>query len=92
MFSGDPDIHRDIDVTLNLNNMRLKTERKRIYDVLLTRLKAKGGTREHWPPTMILQELEAWRQRDSEGRLPEYCQVAIYILDKKLPHGRADLR
>lgn len=85
MRSGDPEIQHDINVTLNLNNQRIKRERQRIYDVLMTQLKAKGGDKDHWPPEMIREVLEAWKRRNGEGQLPEYCQVAIYFLEWKLP-------
>ena len=30
------------------------------------------------------QWIERWKQRDREGKLREYCQVAIYVLEMKL--------
>ena len=32
----------------------------------------------------ILKLLDRWQRRDAVGRLPEYCDVAVYYLRKKL--------
>ncbi|MBK9261851.1 MAG: TIGR02646 family protein [Polyangiaceae bacterium] len=82
--SMDPAIHADLDETLNLNNEYLKRRRRAILDALRTRLEkcVPGGG--HWPPEVFEQELKKWEQRDKQGMFREYCQVAIYWLEKQL--------
>jgi len=87
--SHDAEIHQDLDQTLKLNQGPLKAARKRILDVLLARLAQLGGKHTYWPRALLERELEAWRARDGERRLRELCQVAVYLLEKKL-HDRND--
>lgn len=80
--SDDPRIHEDLHVTLNLNNERLRRARQKILDTLLHKLAVEK--RGFWSPELIAGELSSWRRRDEEGRYREYCQVAIYWLEKRL--------
>lgn len=84
IFSTDPEIHRDLDVTLNLNNERIKPKRKAILDSLLHRLGKEAPG--YWPREMLERELDTWKMLDASGMYREYCQVAIYFLEKKLKH------
>ena len=82
IFSTDPEIQKDLDVTLNLNNERIKPARQKILDSLLHRLgKESPG---YWTPSMLESELSAWKKLDASGMYRAYCQVAIYFLEKKL--------
>jgi hypothetical protein len=61
--------------------------RKGVLQSAVSRLKkAEGG---YWPRAMIERELEEWRRRDKAGKLRELCQVAIYVLEKKLQKRKA---
>lgn len=82
MFSPDPEIDRDIQVVLNLNNIRLKRARQRVLDILVHRLGAEEV--DYWPRRMLEDELESWRARDDDGMYLEYCQIAVYFLEKLL--------
>lgn len=82
IFSPDPEIDRDLCATLKLNNDRLVRARKRVLDSMLHRLETAEG--EFWPRDMLERELALWRQRDDEGTFPEFCQIAIHYLEKKL--------
>jgi uncharacterized protein (TIGR02646 family) len=79
--TDDPEIHENIDQTLRLNHGPLKKARKRVIDALLTHLQREGGKADYWPLALLERELAAWRSRDGERKLQEYCQVAIYILE-----------
>lgn len=79
--SDDPEIHKDLDQTLKLNNVQLKNARKSIYDAAISRLtKTQRG---YWSRADLQAALEKWKQREA-GMLHEFCQVAIYVLEKKL--------
>lgn len=81
--SNDPEIDRDLDKTLNLNHFALKLYRKGTLDALMARLTKLHG-RGYWQEHELQEELKAWRKRDKNGMLKEYCQVGIYWLEKKL--------
>ena len=88
--SDDQELQKDLDETLKLNYLPLKTARKQILDVMLSRLERQGGKGAPWPRALYEPRgSPRWKQRDAEQKLPEYCQVAIYYLQKKLPAGRA---
>ena len=42
----------------------------------------------YWSRKDLEEELEKWKQRDA-GKLREFCQVAIYVLEKKLRKRKA---
>jgi uncharacterized protein (TIGR02646 family) len=81
--SDDPVIRKDLDGTLNLNTDQLKSNRKSVADAVilyLSKKKSKGD----WPSGLIERELARWKSRNSDGKYEEYCQVAVYYLEKKL--------
>lgn len=82
--SADPEIHKDLDLTLNLNNEGLKPKRAQTYDLLIRRLQHERGGNDYWPRDLLEREIEAWKRRDKAGMYREYCQVAIYFLEKWL--------
>lgn len=81
ILSDDPQIHGDIDRTLNLNQSTLKKARKAVLDSALSQLtKAQPG---YWSRADLIAWIAWWKQRDG-GKLRELCQVAIYVLEKQL--------
>lgn len=75
--SDDPQINKDINYTLNLNQSRLKENRKAVLDGLKVFM-------DQSPPTgKIRKKLQEWNG-DNDTELKEYCQVAVYYLRKKL--------
>lgn len=82
MCSIDSEINQDINATLNLNNDRLKPKRGQVLDILKHRLEAEQ--KGYWPSDLLERELKAWERLDKAGMYREYCQVAIYFLEKKL--------
>ena len=82
-MSDDEDIQRDLDETLNLNTETLvKNRREVLYGLTRDLLgKRKNGT---WPEGLLEKERLKWTSLDGAGMYLEYCQVAVYYLDKKL--------
>jgi uncharacterized protein (TIGR02646 family) len=85
--SDDPEIHKDLDQTLKLNHPWMKAARRGILDSAISRLtKVQGG---YWSRGDLEAELEKWKRRDEAGELREFCQVAVYRLQKKLGERKA---
>lgn len=79
--SDDPVFNDQLENVLNLNWVRLKENRKGVWDAVTNILSRTTGacTRPQ------LQELVTrWSKPDSDGMMKEYCDVAIYYLTKKL--------
>jgi uncharacterized protein (TIGR02646 family) len=83
VMSDDPAVHKDLVTTLNLNTEQLRGNRKRVVDVVVKylSLKQKTGT---WSPGLVERELLRWKSLNGDGKYEEYCQVAVYYLEKKL--------
>ena len=81
VISVDPVFNQDIENILNLNFSRLRDNRKIILDTVAKVLNEKAGTRtRHEIQRLIVK----WSSPDHEGKLPEYCDVALYYLNRKL--------
>ena len=86
--SGDSGFDFHLNNVLNLNYSRLVDNRRAVWDAveqqLSNRLSKKPGTR---TPAEKVAEIEKllgrWSEKDGDGRLQEYCAVAIYFLRKK---------
>ena len=81
--SDVPQIDTDLNETLNLNLGWLKINRAAVMRAVIEGLKRKQpkGT---WTRPLIEKEIARWRTLKN-GKYREYCQVAIYILEKRLP-------
>ena len=79
--SIDPTFNYQIDTVLNLNFSRLTDNRKAILDAIIDVLHNKQGKRTRAEISSIIRK---WQARNEEGKLMEYCGVAIYYLEKKL--------
>jgi len=66
---------------LNLNYSRLKNNRKSVWSSVTKTLTGIPGKATR---AQIEALLLKWQQKNSEGKLPEYCGVAQYYLEKKL--------
>lgn len=82
IYSNDEEIQADLHEKLNLNLDALQKARKAVFDSALSRMLR--GERGYWSRERVAEEIQRWQRRDGEGKLPEYCQVAIYVLEKKL--------
>lgn len=87
-YAGDGTIRSDnaqfdteIDSILNLNWTQLRRNRKSVFDAVIQALSHKPGPR---TPGQVQSLIGRWTRRDADGRLPAYCDVAIYCLTKKL--------
>lgn len=81
--SDDITVNEDINDILNLNQQTLKDNRKIIYDRLKERFRQvqKKGK---FNMTYLTQELSHWSSFDSNGHLPEYCMVAVYLINRQI--------
>jgi uncharacterized protein (TIGR02646 family) len=81
--ADEPTIRADLEETLNLNLGWLKTNRKKVVDAVIERLKKKRnqGT---WARGELERELELWSRPNEHGKYQEYCQVAVHYIRKKL--------
>ncbi|NTU45842.1 MAG: TIGR02646 family protein [Chlorobiaceae bacterium] len=79
--SEDTLFDRQLNGILNLNYSRLMENRKAVWSSVTKTLSAIPGkvSRAHIEGLLL-----KWPQKNSEGKLPEYCGVAQYYLQKKL--------
>lgn len=81
--SEDSEFDRQLGDVLNLkkdNNPLLAKNRKAVWDAVHHRLNQVPGSR---TPAELQKLLAQWNKPDSEGRLREYCAVAVYYLRKR---------
>jgi uncharacterized protein (TIGR02646 family) len=79
--SADPVFNEQINTVLNLNFSRLTDNRKAIQDAITQALNNSSGTRTR---AEISDKIKKWQTLDQDGKLKEFCDVAIYYLEKKL--------
>ncbi|WP_204152869.1 retron system putative HNH endonuclease [Leptolyngbya sp. CCY15150] len=77
--SEDPDFYREIIEVLNLNEGILIKNRKAVLDVFLKEVLSANLS-----SAKLEKELKKWRGDGSSSDLPEFCQVIIYYLDRKI--------
>lgn len=71
----------ELNRVLNLNYSRLVENRKAVVDAVMSKLGNRPGIRSQ---REIRQLRDKWMKSNPDGKLPEYCGVAIYFLDKRL--------
>jgi uncharacterized protein (TIGR02646 family) len=89
VYSDDQDFNQQLgglgaqarETVLNLNNFRLKENRKAVVDGMNLWFASKAGGR---TKGQIQKQLESWMTPDQDGMLKEYCGVAVYFLCKRL--------
>lgn len=84
IYSDDPDIDHDLNVTLNLNCQKqyLKEDRKAVLDTLKNHLHKKGNlSRADWEKI-----LKMYNSVNDQGQMKEYAGIAIWYINKKLKH------
>ena len=82
VFSNDPAIDRDLNVTLNLNDTSLVNARKTRLEAVLKELAiAHKGS---WTGDMLLRVRNRWRPPTSAGPLQEFCEVIAQELDRRI--------
>ncbi len=79
--SSNQEFDRELNEILNLNFARLKRNRKSVMEGVHEILRRKAGvvTTSH-----LKRLIRVWQEKDRDGKLKEYCGVAIYYVTKKL--------
>ncbi|MCT4620168.1 MAG: TIGR02646 family protein [Marinisporobacter sp.] len=85
IYSDDPEINKDLDVTLNLNceQVLLKTNRKRALEALkkyLLSLRSKGT----WKKEFLRRIKKKYESPNEIGKLEPYSGIILYYLNKKI--------
>ncbi len=87
-YSGDGTLRSDdvafdneINDVLNLNHSRLRRNRREVVKAVCEGLSRDSSTR---AKGQIQRLLAGWKTRSADGQLPEYCDVAVYYLQKRL--------
>ena len=79
IFSDDPQWDSDLNAVLNLNAKRLCNNRKAVWEGIHGWLAHDHGRRTR---SQIEAKLASMYSRDQQERLPEYCGVMVYVLQK----------
>ena len=69
----------EMDSVLNLNQSLLKLNRKAVWAKIIEILGKKD-----WKKADIEKVLKTYTSRDKDGKLKEYCGIAIYLITKRL--------
>ena len=76
--SEDKDTKDDLNDILNLNAKILKENRKEKFDEIMQKLKLKNFNKNY------IQKTSKFFQTKTEGQYPEFCEMIVYYLEKKL--------
>lgn len=75
---------KDVNITLNLNDTRIKRNRKEVLNGAINGLnllhKNKGVA---WSKTNIDKIIENYSRLNKDGKYREYCQIVVFYLQKK---------
>ena len=85
IYSDDPDIQRDLDVTLNLNSKghRLSQNRKEKLDAVIFEFKRKIP-KGQWPKTKMKKFIYDYSMKDDEGQKKEYVGIVEWYFNRKI--------
>ena len=81
--SDDNEFNTQLEKTLNLNNEYMKFSRKAVYTSVCQALEKSSHGKE-LTKTQCNNILNNWKRCNGQGKLPEYCGVAIYVIEKRL--------
>ncbi len=81
--SGDVTIDRELNEVLNLNIETLTKNRQAVVDAVIKGLGTKYPDKT-WTVEILTKEIAKYTQLNQDSQYREYCQVAIYYLNKKL--------
>lgn len=79
--SENDDFNEQLNDVLNLNLAMLKNNRKTVIDEIIKQLDKQKGT---VSPNFIQMLLSKYTQKSADGKLPLYCGIVRYYLEKKL--------
>lgn len=80
IMSGDSEFDHQLNTVLNLNYSRLVENRKAVWSAVTRRLSEFKGSASRAQVEELIAE---WKAKDQDGCLKEYCDVALYYLNKK---------
>lgn len=78
--SAETAFAQELDQVLNLNWSRLLENRKAVFDAVKQLLNSKPNAR---TKAEVVRYITRWQELEN-GKLKEYCAVAVYFLQKKL--------
>ena len=81
IYSGDSTFNDEINRILNLNQKRLKKNRRNVFDTVVRELSRESGPRTR---SKVQKLVSRWSRKNAQGHLQEYFEVALYLLKKKL--------
>ncbi len=79
--SDDPQFDEEIKDVLNLNWYRLRQNRKAVVEAVIQALSKHSGARTR---REIQRLIDRWNSPGAEGCFREYCDVAVYYLNRRL--------
>jgi uncharacterized protein (TIGR02646 family) len=77
-----PEVHRDLTEVLNLNLPWLREGRKNVVRAVVEGMSRRYSL--EWKKITLEREIQRWRERDRAGDFREYCQIAVFWLEKRL--------
>ncbi len=86
LYSDDPRIQRDIDLTLNLNCEKLRTRRAAAAQGAFEGLNRKR----HWGLSELRDARRRWADRDRDGMLKPFSPFAVARIDRRIAQKEAD--
>lgn len=78
--SDNPVFNSELNEVLNLNEGRLRNNRKAVLDAFHTTLRKWGSLQRHTLENLLAD----WNGNSGNGDLREYCQIVVYWLRKRL--------
>jgi len=81
ILSRDAKFNQDLNERLNLNIAKLKNNRRAVSDGVFDALGKTEGT---CGIAEIDKFLQRWQTADGDGKLKEYCDVAVFFLEKRM--------
>ncbi len=87
IITKNTDFDNDIKKTLNLNEQRLKNQRKEVYDLIEGKVRkaySKPNFTRAEKNLFLQQEIEIWERKATDGKFQPFCMVAICYLKSKL--------
>ncbi len=77
------EVEYDLNTNLNLNNDKLKENRKIAFDLAWEQFKKVHKNKANWTKQTFQAEIDKLKQTNAEGKYMAYCQCLIYLFEKK---------
>lgn len=82
-IDGNEDVEYDLNTNLNLNNQKLKENRKIAFDLAWERFKRTHKNKAKWTKQIFQAEIDKLKQKDDKDKYAAYCQCLIYLFENK---------